>query len=70
MDFTAHWGWPQWAMAALIFLQFIYQSALHGKPMVETAGENKGEPRKYSGFSALSRATLWLFILIAGGFFR
>ena len=69
MDFTASWAWPQWTAAILIFLGFVLVSARHGQERVEAHGDRKGQPQRYSGFSALARATLWAFILIAGGFF-
>lgn len=69
MDFTASWGWPQWMLSALLFLSFLTVAAQHGKPMVETTGDGKGEPKTYNAFMAIARFALWIFILIAGGFF-
>lgn len=68
-DFTATWAWPQWAFITCLFLHFTIQSAKHGQQMLETAGDNKGEPLRYSGFMALGRIAIMSFILIAGGFF-
>jgi hypothetical protein len=70
MDFTAHWGWPQWTLAIMLLLSFIYASARHGEERLETSGERKGKPERYSGFVALTRTVIWVGILICGGFFR
>lgn len=70
MDFTAHWHWPQWAIVALLFLGFVFSSTMHGKPRVQTTGDEKGQPERYNAFAAMSRVTLWVFILICGGFFK
>lgn len=69
MDFTQTWQWPQWVMAILLFLSVFINCARHGSPMVEIAGDQKGQPLRYSGFIALLRFILWVFILSCGGFF-
>lgn len=70
MDFTANWLWPQWVMASMLFLGFAITSAQHGKQRLQAAGDEKGKPERYNGFVALGRVGLWVFILVAGGFFR
>lgn len=69
MDFTQAWSWPQWAMAGWFFIGLTIACAQHGDEMRETVGPRKGEVRKYSFHLALLRVALFLFILIAGGFF-
>lgn len=64
MDFTANWGWPQWVLLILMFLSLVYHCARHGEER-----KDKGEPEKFSGFVAMTRFALMMFILIAGGFF-
>lgn len=69
MDFTASWGWPQWTLLILLFLSFAIKASQHGKEKLETVGERKGLPERYNGFLAIGAFALWMFILIAGGFF-
>lgn len=59
MDFTANWGWPQWAVVVLTALSLLIVSSMHGKPR---------EP--WNAFTSLVGSGITLFILIAGGFFR
>jgi len=70
MDFTANWLWPQWTMAIIIIVRLIIFSSAHGKERVETTGERKGRPQRYSAFAAFINAGLLISILICGGFFR
>lgn len=70
MDFTHAWAWPQWTAVTLMFLGFLMVAAQHGKPRVQTSGEDKGKPFTYNAFVALARLALWVSILICGGFFR
>ena len=58
MDFTAGWGWPQWALLRLMALTLLGHGVNHGKPR---------EP--HNGFLGSFDFALTLFILIAGGFF-
>jgi hypothetical protein len=69
MDFTAAWDWPQWTIVIWLALRFAMQTAKHGQEMLEETGENKGKPRRYSGFGVLFTTVSLLFVLIAGGFF-
>ena len=68
-DFTMHWRWPQWTLLAIMHLQFAYRSYRHGKPMLQTSGDEKGQPERYNGFAAISVFMVWIAILICGGFF-
>lgn len=70
MDFTTNWLWPQWTMAILLFVGFLITASKHGQERLETSGERKGKPERYSGFMAIARAVLWVSILVCGGFFR
>ena len=69
MDFTATWHWPQWAFLFILLMRLAWLSSNHGKPMLEIAGEDKGKPRKYNGFTAITTTVIWVSILICGGFF-
>jgi len=53
------WGWPQWAVMILMFLGAAVQAAVHGKPRTDS----------FNGFVALTRFSLFMFLLICGGFF-
>lgn len=66
---TATWGWPQWTILVLWFLGFGLTAMKHGQQRLVETGAHKGEPEKYNGFLALSKVALWMFVLIAGGFF-
>ena len=63
---TINWHWPQWAYLAILFLRFLYNVGNSGKPMVQ----KDKTPMTYSGASAILNASLMLFILISGGFFK
>lgn len=69
MDFTATWFWPQWTVVALLFVGFAMNATRHGKPRLVEYGADKGKPEARDGFTALARVAIWLFVLIAGGFF-
>jgi hypothetical protein len=58
MDFTATWGWPQWAILIMMMLYLIIGTAMHGKPRPA-----------YDGFAVCIGFAISLFILIATGFF-
>jgi hypothetical protein len=59
------WAWPQWSMAAILFLGITFASALHGKPKVN----RDGTPECHSFPLALTRTAFWGFFLLYGGFF-
>lgn len=63
---TSHWGWPQWAMLVLLFLGLALHTVNHGKPKID---KETHEPEEYNGFVGLVRFCLFLFVLIAGGFY-
>lgn len=54
------WNWPQWVAMVLLFVNFAGTASLHGRDKPE---------EKYNGFIALSRISLWMFLLVFGGFF-
>lgn len=62
---TSGWGWPQWTVLILLFLQLALTAGQHGKPRLDP----NGDPEKYNGFIALTRFAMLLFLLIAGGFY-
>lgn len=68
-DFTAGWGWPQWTLLTLLFLGFVLTVSQHGRPRLQNSGPNKGLAEEHNAFHALARFALWMFILVAGGFF-
>ncbi len=67
---TASWGWPQWLLIVWAILRFSVGAATHNKPMIETHGEEKGQPKRYSAFTALLQVVTLLFLLVAGGFYK
>jgi hypothetical protein len=69
MDFTATWGWPQWAILVMMVLSLMIFASKHGDERLETSGERKGKPERYNAFVAIIRFGIIMFILIAGGFF-
>ena len=69
-DFTMHWLWPQWAFVVWIFISLMLDADRHGKEKRHPAGPEKGEVQRYNFGGSLMRAALWLFLLIAGGFFK
>jgi len=65
-DIINNWHWPQYWLIGLVFLTLLTNGALHGKPR---NNEATGEPERVNFITALLRCMLWLFFLIAGGFF-
>lgn len=59
MDMTS-WGWPQYTILVLMFINILLQSVNHGE----------GMNLKYNGFVGICRFMLWTFLLYCGGFFR
>lgn len=53
------WGWPQWTVLILMFVGLAIQTAFHGKPRTDN----------FNGFGAIVRFSLFMFLLIFGGFF-
>lgn len=53
------WGWPQWTVLILLFSGLAIQAACHGKPRNDS----------FNGFVAVVRFSLFMFLLIFGGFF-
>ena len=66
---TSVWAWPQWTILVLLFLGFLITASQHGRPRVQLSGPDKGKPEEYNGFTSIARFALWMFVLVAGGFF-
>lgn len=69
MEQIATWGWPQWLVILWAVGRLTYYGLRHGQDMLQDSGENKGKPRQFNGFLALSQGVLAVLVLAAGGFF-
>ena len=69
MDFTANWGWPQWAFVIWFLLRLALFAAQHGNERLIGTGPLKGQPERYNFFVCLVSSGILIFALTAGGFF-
>lgn len=69
MDFTANWGWPQWFFAIWMLLSMLVSAMQHGDERLVGAGPRKGQPERYNFHVSTVKLAMFLFVLIAGGFF-
>jgi hypothetical protein len=63
---TALWAWPQFTVLIILFLSLIINAQKHGKLNVD----KEGNPDKVNFFTSITKVIFWLFVLIAGGFFK
>lgn len=70
MDFTASWHWPQWFFVIWFFLSITVSASLNGDEKIISTGPRKGQPERHNFAFATVKLAMFLFVLIAGGFFE